>query len=164
MLSVPRPIRYLLARDSKLLTKAFRIFVAEIFRDLRRRGGNLKADEAFPGAVTGVQRWGSFLNLNVHSHTLALDGLFVRDPATGLLSFRKVEAPSDEDLQRVLSRTRRRILRFLSKKGFVVGAAARENGGGGELEHAGEDPSLFDAVQAASVREWIALSEEPYNY
>ena len=161
VLSLPKPIRYILARDAKLLTKVVGIFVREIFRDLRRRAGNFKAKESFPGAVTGIQRHGSFLNLNIHPHSLLLDGLYVRDPSTGNLSFRKAAAPSREDLERVLSRTRRRILRFLAKKGFVVARASEEQGGRTELEHAGDEPSVFDAIKAASVREWIALSEEP---
>ncbi len=37
VLSLPRKIRYILARDAKLLSRTLRIFVSEIFRDLRRR-------------------------------------------------------------------------------------------------------------------------------
>ena len=100
-----------------------------------------------------------YMTLNIHFHSLVLDGLYVRDPSTGHLGFRKASPPSREDLDRVLSTVRRRILTFLRKKGFAV-ACPEEKGVGTELEHSGEEPSLYDMVQAASVREWIAMSEE----
>ncbi len=63
VLSVPRPIRYLLARDGRLLSKAVEIFVGEVFRDLRLRGRKRFKGKGLAGAVTGVQRFGGFLNL-----------------------------------------------------------------------------------------------------
>ena len=70
VLSLPRPIRYILARDAKLLTRALRIFVSEIFTNLRRRAGVRKRD-ALVGAVTRVQRSGGALNL---MHSLSFTG------------------------------------------------------------------------------------------
>jgi hypothetical protein len=85
VLSVPRPIRYILARDAKLLSAALRIFIQEVFRDLRRRAGGGE-----PGAVTAVQRFGGALNLNIHFHSLVLDGVYVGDGG----EFRRLSAPT----------------------------------------------------------------------
>ena len=48
------------------------------------------------GAVMFVQRSDSALRLNVHFHTLALDGVYVREPS-GALAFRALD-----DVSRVL--------------------------------------------------------------
>jgi hypothetical protein len=48
------------------------------------------------GTVTAVQRFGGGLNLDVHFHTLALDGVFVRSPA-GRLAFHAACGPSDAE-------------------------------------------------------------------
>ncbi len=63
VLSLPRKIRYILARDAKLLSGTMRIFVTEIFRDLRRRSGIRRASEGQCGSVTGIQRFGGAVNL-----------------------------------------------------------------------------------------------------
>ena len=63
VLSVPRPVRYVLARDAKLLGAAQRIFIGEVFRGLRRRAGFRRACDAEAGAVCAVQRFGGALNL-----------------------------------------------------------------------------------------------------
>jgi hypothetical protein len=152
VLSVPRPIRYLLARDAKLLGRVRRIFVSEVFRDLRRRAGVRRAAGGRPGAVTGVQRFGSALNLNVHFHSIVLDGLYLTEPGGTPPRFRRLPAPSRDDLDRVLSRARLRILRLLVRRGFLPGLAAEEGPADGEGE-----PSVFDAVQAASIQERIGL-------
>ena len=39
------------------------------------------------GAVTAIQRFGGALNLNVHFHSIVLDGLHVEGPC-GVLTFR----------------------------------------------------------------------------
>ncbi len=159
VLSLPRPLRYILARDAGLLSGALGIFVGEIFRDLRRRAGIRRAREGLPGAVTGVQRFGSSLNLNVHFHSLALDGLYVKDPGTGAWGFRRLPPPSKDDLDRVLSSARLKILRFLRRKGYAVGPFA-EGSQREEGDESVEPPSVFEVLQAASIRDWIGLSEE----
>ncbi len=150
VLSLPKQARYWLARDAKLLGSAERIFVEEIFRATARRAGLRRIRDGRYGAVTAVQRFGSALNLNVHFHTLALDGVYLPNGAGGAVRFRRLRAPTQDELGRALDRVRRRIGRMLVKEGMVLG---EENGG--------EEPSAFDVMQAASIREWIGLSGEP---
>jgi hypothetical protein len=42
------------------------------------------------GSVTVVQRFGGALNLNVHFHTLLLDGVYARDAQSGRLRWHRV--------------------------------------------------------------------------
>ncbi|WP_373372376.1 transposase [Polyangium mundeleinium] len=56
-------------------------FVEELLRSYRWRArrmfGLSSVEDAFPGAVTVIQRFDSALRLNVHAHTLVLDGVWV---------------------------------------------------------------------------------------
>ena len=153
--SIPRPVRYALARDAGLLGEAVRIFVGEIFRDLQRRAGVRRLREDACGAVTGVQRFGGALNLNIHFHTLALDGVYMTDPASGAVRFRRLPPPSSDDLDRVLVRTRRRILELLSKRGLAGGSTG---GGVADTDDAAGDPSALEALQGASVQGLLGLA------
>ena len=155
VLSVPWPVRFALARDAKLLTKALGIFVGELFRDLRRRIGASKARRpGIPnrrgdcGAVTGVQRFGGALNLNVHFHTIVLDGVYVRG-RDGETVFRAAPRLTEEDVARVLGRVRTRIDGMLRKAG-----ALSEESEPVELEP-------LDLFQVASVRGRVAISDTP---
>ena len=51
--------------------------------------------------VTVIQRFGGALNLNVHFHALAVDGVFVREPDSSL-SFAAAKAPTDEEVEALL--------------------------------------------------------------
>ena len=77
VLTLPYPLRYHCAYDSKLTSDVLRAFTRSLFSELRRRARNTWSERAEQcGAVTFIQRFGSALNLNVHFHTLALDGVY----------------------------------------------------------------------------------------
>ncbi len=155
VLSMPRAIRFLLARDAKLLGGAHKIFIQEVFRDLRRRSGVKPAGTARCGAVTAIQRYGGAINLNVHFHSMVLDGVYVADGRSDELRFMPLNPPSQEDLDRVLERVVKRIGDFLARKGY---AGFGDPGGDGF-----EDQDLLAWVQAASIREWTTLSDPPHK-
>ena len=64
-----------------------------------------------------ARRFGSGLNLKVHFHTLALDGVFVRSPA-GRLTFHPACGPSDAEVAQVLATIRSRVGRLLHRRGL----------------------------------------------
>lgn len=66
VLSVPWTLRYMMARQPKLLSMVLSIFVKAIFINQRRRAKALGIIGAKTGSVTFVQRFGAALNLNVH--------------------------------------------------------------------------------------------------
>jgi hypothetical protein len=70
------------------------------------------------GTVTVIQRFGGALNLNVHFHTLVVDGVFVREP-NGSLRFVAAKAPTDLEVEALLGVTRRRVLRLLVRRGLL---------------------------------------------
>jgi Putative transposase len=66
--------------------------------------------------VTFIQRADSALRLNPHAHTLALDGVYVRDAAR-VLVFHALPAPSAEDVQDVAERTYALLQKVLARHG-----------------------------------------------
>ncbi len=72
---------------------------------------------AHGGAVTFVQRFGGALNLNVHCHTLVLDGTY-RPSDDRTLRFHLAPPPRAEELERVLSRVVRGIVRVIERRGL----------------------------------------------
>jgi hypothetical protein len=100
------------------------------------------------GTVTVIQRFGGALNLNVHFHTLAVDGVFVREP-NGSLRFVAAKAPSNTEIEALLAVIRKRVLRLLVRRGLVSEDP-------GESFDETEAPPL-KALYAASVRQRVAM-------
>jgi Putative transposase len=70
------------------------------------------------GAVTLIQRFGSALNLNVHFHMLYLDGAYLADTSPPV--FRRIEPPSERELQAPIQRIVERIGRTLERSGLPL--------------------------------------------
>jgi hypothetical protein len=64
------------------------------------------------------QRFGSAANLNIHLHCLMLDGVY--RTTEGLPVFHTVHAPTATELQALLNRIIKRIMKFLARKGFLI--------------------------------------------
>jgi hypothetical protein len=61
----------------RFVEQELRAFLRALFAELRRRSRRhwgVRAQQC--GAVTFIQRFGSAMNLNLHFHTLALDGVY----------------------------------------------------------------------------------------
>ena len=149
--SLPWSLRVLLGYDRELCAEVAGAFVQELLRSLRFRAKRLfgleSVEDAHPGAVTFLQRFDSALRLNVHFHTLALDGVYVRgdDAAAGVLAFRALPDPTDEDVLDVARRTAQRVVAILSKHGRSL------DGLGHQAESAAErDPALASCIGAAA--------------
>ncbi|NRB37010.1 MAG: hypothetical protein HRU20_00925 [Pseudomonadales bacterium] len=65
VLSLPFPLRFLLAAKPELITPILKIIVRAISSALIKKAG-LTHNDAETGAVTLIQRFGSALNLNIH--------------------------------------------------------------------------------------------------
>ncbi len=76
VLSLPRQVRFLLARDHGLLGEVVGIFLRKVFAWQRRRARSQGIAKPHTGDVTFVQRFGSLLNLKCHAHALLPVGVF----------------------------------------------------------------------------------------
>jgi len=77
-----------------------------------------KKKEAYSGAVTLIQRFGSALNLNIHFHMLFLDGVYVKDDS-GHYLFHRTPPPTVEQLSELLHTLSQRIAGFLERRGLL---------------------------------------------
>ncbi len=93
VLSFPYALRYRLAYDADMVRGVLGIFTRTVFGSLIRRAIPLGAKpNAQCGAVTFIQRFGSALNLNLHLHMLAINGVYAADD-DGNPRFHAVPAP-----------------------------------------------------------------------
>ena len=118
VLSLPVSMRYRLAYDAKLTREVLRIFVQSLFSSLRRRARQrygIRNTEC--GAVTFVQRFGGAINLNIHFHTLGLDGVYYEDSGKRIC-FKKLPPPTDAEVSQVMKRIVKRIKRLLDRRGL----------------------------------------------
>ncbi len=117
VLSFPIPLRFLLASHPDLLSPVLRVIHRVISTFLAKQAG-LQRSEAQTGAVTLIQRFGSAANLNIHLHCLFLDGVYRTDGDIPI--FHPARAPTAEQLQALLARIIKRILRLLTHRGYLI--------------------------------------------
>lgn len=85
VLTLPKPMRYLLAYNASVTTAVLNIFINTISHWLKHKAKQAlalpSARSAYPGSITAIQRHGSAADLNVHFHALVMvtDGVFVTD-------------------------------------------------------------------------------------
>ena len=148
VLSLPFELRYRLAWDHELCRAVLAVYTRALLGFHRKRAKASGHRGGRTGTVTVIQRFGGALNLNVHFHTLAVDGVFVREP-DGSLRFMAAKAPTDGEVEALLGLIRKRVLRLLARRGLLCDEA-------GEGLDESEAPTLH-ALYAASVRQRIAM-------
>jgi len=118
VLSLPIPLRLLLAAQPELVTPVLQVVQRVVTRHLLDRAG-LKAAEGHGGAVTLIQRFGSAANLNIHLHGLVLDGVY-RCGADGAPSFIEAGVPTEDELHALLQTIIARLMKMLTRRGVLV--------------------------------------------
>lgn len=148
VLSFPFSVRYALAYNPSLVTQVLSVYIRIIsnwyFKAARKNGIRGKT-----AAITFVQRFGGAINLNVHFHSLFLDGVFTFDQDKP--KFTPVFPPSDEQIVTLVSRINARVSSLLEKRGY-------------ELNDFSEDPFAHEqpvlaGILSSSVQNRIALGE-----
>jgi hypothetical protein len=118
VLSLPIPLRVLLAAQPELVTPVLQVVQRVVERHLLGHTG-LKSDEGQGGAVTLIQRFGSAANLNIHLHCLVLDGVY-RCDADGSPAFIEADAPTDDELDALLHTVIARLMKMLTRRRVLV--------------------------------------------
>ncbi len=118
VLSLPIPLRLLLAAQPELVTPVLQVVQRVVTRHLLDHAG-LKAGVGHGGAVTLIQRFGSAANLNIHLHCLVLDGVY-RCGADGVPVFVQAGAPSDDELHALLHTVIARLMKMLTRRGVLI--------------------------------------------
>ena len=117
VLTVPFPLRFLFAAYPELMSKVLGIVTRAVSTHLAHQAGFRKKD-AYTGAVTLIQRFGSALNLKIHFHMLFLDGVYVRDDS-GNFVFHYNKTPTTDQLTAVLHTISQRVASFLERRGIL---------------------------------------------
>jgi hypothetical protein len=91
-----------------------------------------------------VQRFGDALNLNVHFHSLILDGIYEESP-DGAVAFRPLPPPDDDEVERVARRVARGLARLLERRGLGPDADPSE------ADPLRDEEPLLAALYAASL-------------
>jgi hypothetical protein len=149
VLSLPFALRYRLAYDASLASAVLATFVRTVFASLRRRARSRGLTRIQCGSVTFVQRAGDALNLNVHFHSLVLDGVYARSEAEAP-RFHALAPPDDAEVARVVRQIAHRLARLLESRGLGRDANAED------ADPLPCDQPLLAALYAASVSGRIA--------
>jgi hypothetical protein len=153
VLSLPIPLRVLLAAQPELVTPVLQVVQQVLTRHLLD-GTQLEADEGQGGAVTLIQRFGSAANLNIHLHCLVLDGVY-RCGADGVPSFVEASAPIDDELHTLLQTVITRLMKMLTRGGVLVEDMGQTYLA--EPDADGEEARTLRPLQAAAVTYRIAF-------
>jgi hypothetical protein len=122
VLTFPRRLRFLLARDATLCTKVIAIWLRALESFHRRRATLAGFASTRGGAVTFAQRFGSALNLNCPFHTVRPDGVFAMPaPDEERPSFIRLDPPSRDDVEALLACVVARVRRCVER--YVDGRA-----------------------------------------
>lgn len=113
VLALPAELRFLVARDERLLAKLREIFVRSVQAWLRAKARALGVRQALTGAVVFTQLFSSRLLVYPHFHAVILDGAFAEDEA-GKLVFHALR-PGQEDLEKIVGRIAKRASRLLAR-------------------------------------------------
>jgi hypothetical protein len=127
------------------------VYVRALLGFYRRRARQQGVADGRGGAVTALQRFGSALNVNVHFHTLLLDGVFTTT-ADGTLHFHPAPPPSDDEIARLLATIRTRVHRLLARRGLDV-----EDPSATPVDPLAEESLALAGLTSASVQGRVAL-------
>lgn len=160
VLSFPMPARFWMARNPHLMSSLLNIFMRAVHRYyknsfLKNSALNLREYKVQTGSLTVIQRFGGALNLNIHFHTLFLDGVYVSktaDPKEPPI-FIPNNPLYTEEVETLLKTVQKRMVRHLIKRGLL---SKYENDPVPDLN---EEMTLFDALQGSSVLGRIGTGE-----
>ena len=150
VLSLPFQLRYLLAAKPKVMGEVLQIFHRALNTYQCKKSGLKQSTGARTGAITFVQRFGGSLNLNIHFHTLCLDGAY--SFADGKAQFHIKQPPRQEELEKLLKQIATRVVRHLERRGLIQ--KDEENN-----YFLPNSETAFDHIQASSITYRIAIGK-----
>ncbi len=149
VLSFPFQIRFLFAKNPKVMGEVLAIVHRAISTYLIKRAGLTKKSGAKTGSVTFIQRFGGSINLNIHFHMMYLDGVYTFPE--GKPHFHPITPPTQSEMDHILVSIAHRVVKHLEKKGLIL----RDETGQEYL--AMEASDSMDQVHGSSVTYRIAL-------
>jgi hypothetical protein len=157
VLTLPYSLRYRLAYDRALVGPVLDAFIRSLFAMQRRRARTrydlARSVKIQCGAITIIQRFGGAINLNVHFHTLVLDGVYAIDGRVDAVEFLPLPPPNHKEVLATLTDTARRIARRLNARRLGNDASADE------ADPLARDNPLLARLYAAAVEGRVPTGE-----
>jgi hypothetical protein len=154
VITVPPPVRYLLAYDAKLLSDVMHIFIHAVFSHLRKVAqcelALAKDATCSPGAVCVPQRFNSALGLSPHLHALVTDGVWVQSDPQKKPRFHALREPSKTEIASVAWITCERTIKLLRKRGLWSDADSSD-------DHLAQEQPLLACLAQASIAGVLAM-------
>ena len=119
VLTLPFRLRFLAAFDHDLRRAVLRVFTNSVFAHYRLRARRIGLDDSRCGSVTVTQRFDSRLGLNVHFHSIVLDGVYVRTDPDSRPVFHPLAPPTDGDIEHLVARIARKVRALLDDRGLT---------------------------------------------
>jgi hypothetical protein len=170
VLSMPFELRFLMARDAKLMSLILAIVNKSITALYRKKAKvELKSELATTnnhttGSVTFIQRYGSSLNLNIHFHILVVEGVWNKEEAKNLASnpqikskLQPLDPPTNKDVEDLTKTMANKIKRLLEKKGYAEVGSGNDKHLVYEQEGFFTDGAVMDESQSASIQSRLAI-------
>lgn len=118
VLTLPVPLRILVARDRRLLSAVRTLFLRAVKGFVCKKSRDAYPSKVFlPAGFCVVQRFGSALQLAPHFHAVFFDGAYRKDDA-GSLHFVAAPAMTPADRLTLVNRIASRIERLLERRGL----------------------------------------------
>ena len=114
----PHALRFWMAASRKLTGKVHQLITAMIARYYVNAAEEQGIKEPQAGGVTFVQRFGSALNMNLHFHSVAIDGVFSVAGPTPV--FHQLRGPTDEELADIVEAAANIVIETLRKDGYLT--------------------------------------------
>jgi putative transposase/transposase-like zinc-binding protein len=151
VLTVPYRLRYQMAWNHGLSRAVLGVYT-RVLLDVYARGARERGIEGGQtGMVTALQRAGSGLNVNLHFHTLVLDGVFTEEPGDAL-AFHSAPGPRDAEVAAALATIRHGVQRLLVRRGLEPGDDAT-----GPADRLADEAPVLAGIVGASVQGRVAL-------
>lgn len=117
VLSMPFKHRFILSSDQKVLNSVLQIFHRAISTHYKRKAKKKNCILPQTGAITTIQRFGGSVNLNIHFHSLYVDGVFVEGAENGQRFIELI--PTNDEIQKLTHTLYKRINRAFKKRGYL---------------------------------------------
>ena len=150
VLTLPKRLRFFLQRDAKHASGVLRILLRALDTAIRKASPGAPRGARI-GAVSFIQRFGSFLNEHLHYHSAVTDGVFSEN-ADGEIEFFEAVDLTPQIIEELCETLRRRILRYFVRHGLLDEAAAESMLA---WEHSG-----FSLDASIRIEDWDRLALE----
>ncbi|OUR97364.1 hypothetical protein A9Q84_13650 [Halobacteriovorax marinus] len=117
VLSMPYSHRFILSSNNDLLRKTLAIYHRVISSFYTNTAKKLNLNCPKVGSICVIQRFGGSINLNVHFHSLFMDGVYFEN-SLGEQVFKEI-IPTDEDIHRLVHKIKTRVDRCFKRSGVL---------------------------------------------